>query len=135
MLIEINHFTRLALMAITPLCAAGCLTAEKEAQPSASPKALNWTPPLSPEQVSGWSPEEAKAVLIAWSTVDRNAKNAGTAAPDIVSFRVTPCPEGWQVYVQFVGTYLGGKPVAAPGYFAVLTISRDWQVLRTAGGA
>ena len=59
----------------------------------------------------------------------------GRPAPDIMEFRVEAVPSGWSVYVQYVGAYVDGKPIAMPGGFAVVYIDSDWKVARIVGGA
>lgn len=94
-----------------------------------------WTAAISPERVAAWSPQEAKAVLVAWAAVERSSKHAGAARPDIMEFRVKGVPSGWEVYVQFVGGYDEGKPLPMPGNFCVVQIGPDWKVIRIVGGA
>jgi hypothetical protein len=94
-----------------------------------------WTSPLSPDEVKEWSPQEAKAVLVAWAAVMRESKQAGGHAPDIMKFVVKPVPTGWEVFVQYVGVYVDGKPMPAPSYFAVVEIDPNWRVIRIVGGA
>ena len=100
-------------------------------QPATAP----WTVAITPQRAREWTPEEAKAVLVARAALDEQAKRANAPAPDIIEFRVTPEPNGWSVYVEFVGYYVDGKAGPAPGYFTVVEIDREWNVTRTIGGA
>jgi hypothetical protein len=111
------------------------------AQPSPPPPKLaqteraDWTVPVTPQHAKEWTPEEAKAVLVARAAVEQMAKLANAPVPDIMEFRVTPELGGWSVYVQYVGAYVDGKAYPAPGFFAVVEIGRDWNVRRIVGGA
>lgn len=99
------------------------------------PTTAPWTVAITPQRAREWTPEEAKAVLIARAAVDELAKRANAPAPEILEFRVTPEPSGWSVYVEFVGYYVEGKAGPAPGYFTVIEIDRNWNITRVVGGA
>lgn len=94
-----------------------------------------WNSPLSPDEVKEWSPQEAKAVLVAWAAVMRESKQAGGPVPDIMKFVVKPVPTGWEVHVQYVGGYVDGKPIPMSGNFAVVEIDPNWKIIRIVGGA
>lgn len=115
---------------------AGCTHSPTDGHPSPQPPATSpqWNAPLSPEQVKGWSPEEAKAVVIARAAVEQMSMRSGGPAPDIMEFRVTPTPTGWEVYVSFVGAYVDGQPIGGAGYFTVVEVDRNWNVTRLVGG-
>src|SRR5260221_6425337 len=84
------------------LTVAGCcgLSQRAEDPPLQQPSLpSNWTATLSPELVRNWSPEEAKAVLVALASEQQSSKQAGSPPPDIRMFKVTTTPAGWEVYV------------------------------------
>lgn len=118
----------LGLLALVGGCASSRTPAATRCPPA-------WTAPLTPEQVTKWLPQEAKAVLLAWAAVQQASKQAGRLAPDIMEFRVEPISNGWDVYIQYVGVYVDGKPTKTPGSFTVVYIDSDWQVTRIVGGA
>jgi hypothetical protein len=98
-----------------------------------------WVVPLSPKQVESMSPDEAKAVLLARSFLEQDYKEQGAAAPSILEFRAAATPEGWQVYVQFVGYWIkarnGWQAGPAMGNFCVVSIGKDWRVKHISPGA
>ena len=124
-----NNVRPVVLLLALQALAAGCTSSRTDMGKTYSPPPV-WTAPLTPEQVKKWSPQEAKAVLIAWAAIQQATKQ-----PDIMEFRVKPIPTGWEVYVQYVGGHVDGKPITMPGGFAVVNIDSDWKVTRIVGGA
>ena len=94
-----------------------------------------WVMTLSPQQVSNLSPEDAKAILFARAAIEQQAKSAGAPSPQVLEYRVTDTRDGWEVHVQFVGLWDGGKPSPGPGYFSTVYINKDWTLRKIVGGA
>lgn len=118
--------------------ASGCC-ASRGGTHSSSPPATQtdaWQPSLSVEQASALPLDQAKAVLVARAALEQNAKRSGYPPPNVMAFRVTPrSPDGWEVYVEYVGASVDGQPISAPGYFCTVYIAGDWSVSRIVGGA
>lgn len=118
-----------------PLCGAIGCSRPPQTTVTAPLSAASWTAPLTPGQVARWSPQEAKAVLIAWAALQCRYKQIGARAPDVMDFQIHASPKGWEVHVQLAGGYVDGKAIGAPGYFEVVEIGADWKVIRIVGGA
>lgn len=129
-----KHFLCLLMLA-TSFALCGCRAPSPPQSPPAPERHPEWTVPLSPEQARNWSPRQAKAVLIAMTAVQQESKNGGYPPPDMMEIRPQVTPTGYDVYVQFAGAYIDGKPVGIPGGFVVVSINADWKVTRIIGGA
>jgi hypothetical protein len=128
---------RAIVLAIFFSVLTGCVAQESYSFPSDQrvTAPTPWVAPLSPQQVSALSPEHAKVILLARATIEHRAKSAGSAAPQVLEYRVTDVPEGWEVYVQYVGFWDSGNPHPAPGAFSTVFIDRNWTVRKIVGGA
>ena len=117
------------------------LTACRSGQTNTSPKhawessSVSWVPPLAPGEVKALSPDEAKAVLMARSVIEENAKKEGQAAPQILHFYPKATADGWDVHVEYVAFWTNGKPTSGAGFFADVLIGRNWKVIKVIGGA
>lgn len=96
---------------------------------------IPWVPTLTPDEVKAISPDEAKAVLLARSVIEENAKKAGRAAPEILHFYPKATEDGWDVHVEYVAFWTNGKPYSGAGFFSDVRIGRNWKVIQVIGGA
>jgi hypothetical protein len=94
-----------------------------------------WVPSLSIESAKSYTPEEAKAILIARAAVENQAKESGGGQPEIMGFNVSHVQGRWSVYIQFVGIWDNDKPIPAPSFFTVVNIDAEWKVTSIVGGA
>lgn len=127
----------IAAMAIMSASLTACESGEKstDSQRPAQSNVAQWAPSLAPDDVMALSPDEAKAILLARSVVEKNAKLAGQPAPEISHFYPTATADGWDVHVEYVAFWNNGKPFPGPGFFTVVRIRRNWKVVQVIGGA
>jgi hypothetical protein len=105
------------------LSAVGCASPTETAR-------QQWPFPLSPEEVQAWSPEEAKAVLTAWTRLRWEAEQRRERPTDFMNFRVERIPEGWRVSFSFVDFLILRTPVARQDELTVVVLDQSWQVTR-----
>jgi len=132
-----NAKSLVAALAIMSASLTGCQSGEKgtDSQQQATSDLAQWAPALAPDEVKALSPDEAKAILLARSVVEENASKAGEAAPEILHFYPKATEDGWDVHVEYVAFWINGKPFSGPGFFTVVRIGRNWQVIQVIGGA
>src|SRR5882724_597427 len=99
---------------VIALLEIGCTQSPTSLPPTsdASATPMQWSAPVTAEQVRKWSPQECKAVLTARTRIEADSKAARHPQPDVMEFRVTPTPSGWEVMVIFAGGYENGKAIS-----------------------
>lgn len=132
-----NAKSLIVAMAIMSASLTGCQGRENsmDSQEQTKSGLTQWVPALAPDEVRALSPDEAKAVLLARSVVEENAKKAGQAPPEILHFYPKATEDGWDVHVEYVAFWINGKPSPGSGYFTDVLIGRNWKVIKVIGGA
>jgi hypothetical protein len=108
---------------------------DRRMAPHTSDSAAPWVPSLTVERAKSYTPEEAKAILIARAAVENQAKECRGWPPNIMGYNVSHVQGRWSVYIQFVGIWDNDKPIPAPSFFTVVNIDAEWKVTSIVGGA
>jgi hypothetical protein len=121
---------------------SGCVTtarytfsADTISSPSTNKSVPMWNVAITAEMAKAFSPDAAKAVLIAIAAVEECAKQYGCDRPDILDIRPEKNNKGWSVFVGFVGYWDDGKSGPMPGNFNSVQIDENWNVISIVGGA
>lgn len=134
---RMNATSVIGVMSIIAVSLASCQSSETSVspQPRASLNPAHWVPAMTPDDATALSPDEAKAILLARSVVEENAKRAGQPAPEILHFYPKATEDGWDVHVEYLAFWHNGEPSSAAGFFTEVLIGRNWKIIRVIGGA
>jgi hypothetical protein len=124
---------RWAIVAVSIL--GGCTTeTTRTNMPTVSLSPVDWTVGETSGRAAALTGDQAKAVLIARAYVDEQARKPETGTglpgrqPQFIDFQPRQSADGWDVYVEFVGTWINDRPARSPGHSAVVRIDRRWKV-------